>query len=73
MKHQTASWKERGKLLMCILIALAGVQFLLSCEQPSDPSKDVNCGSGNVEWDVKAQVCRDLGRHAIVPASCCGY
>jgi hypothetical protein len=74
MKRLQVSLREKGKLVLCILVALAAVEFLYACEDPpTDPSKNSNCGTGNVQWDVKAQICRDLGRNAIVPASCCGY
>lgn len=72
MNERRVSLKEKGKLVLSVLVALAAVEFLFACEQPSDPSKDSSCGTGNVAWDVKAQVCRDLGKNEIVPSSCCG-
>lgn len=63
----------RLKALLSVSIAVMAVQFVAGCEEPAGPRCAEECGSCNVQWDVKAQVCRDLARNVVVPESCCGF
>lgn len=73
MNHRSASLKEKARAVVSVLLAIAAIEFLFSCDQSNDPSKNKECGTGHVQWDSKGSVCRDLGGGVIVPASCCGH
>lgn len=64
---------DAGKIALSLAVAAFAVHMLVGCEEPAGPECKPECGTCNTEWDDKAQVCRDLGRNAIVPASCCGF
>jgi hypothetical protein len=64
---------DHGKVVLSVAVAVFAVQLLIGCEEPTGPDCQPECGTCNTAWDSKAQVCRDLGKNVIVPASCCGY
>ncbi|MBI4429777.1 MAG: hypothetical protein HY562_11745 [Ignavibacteriales bacterium] len=45
---------------------------LTACSEEDNPAASSECGSGNVTWDTKAQICRDQATNLPVPSSCCG-
>lgn len=72
MNRWKSKLKESVKLLVCLTVAFSALQ-LTSCDEEDNPASGPECGTGNVQWDAKAGVCRDLGRNnTIVPSSCCG-
>lgn len=52
-------------------LILASIGMNLFCEKSTEPDLS-KCGSGRVQWDEKAGICRDLASNLRVPDSCCG-
>ncbi|MCX6134615.1 MAG: hypothetical protein NTU47_12445 [Ignavibacteriales bacterium] len=73
MKNSSMRWKEILQLTAFLLFFALTAALNLNCSSDdSNPASDPACGSGNVAWDDKGQVCRDQVNNKIVPSSCCG-
>ena len=70
---------RRKKLIelaqMILFLAFLGlsVALNLNCSEEDDnPAASLECGSGHVTWNDKAQVCVDLADNKVLPSKCCG-
>ncbi len=61
------------KFGVTVASAVVALHFFVACDSDdSNPARSPECGSGIVDWDSKAQVCRDRSNRVVVPNSCCG-
>lgn len=61
------------KFGVSVATAVVALHCFVACDSDdSNPARSRECGSGVVEWDSKAQVCRDRSDGSIVPNFCCG-
>ncbi|MBM4168784.1 MAG: hypothetical protein FJ215_06465 [Ignavibacteria bacterium] len=62
-----------AKFGVSIMTAVLALQLFMACDSDdSNPARSPECGSGAVDWDAKAEVCRDRSNGIVVPSSCCG-
>ena len=68
--HWPGNVRELISITTMVVLGMLMTQFIVSCEDPpSGPDK--NCGSGNVSYDQKTGICRDLTDNSILPVNCC--
>lgn len=72
MKVRSMRFKEALQLVAFLLFFASTVALNLTCSGDENPVADSECGKGQIQWDEKGSVCRNLSENRIVPNRCCG-